>query len=158
MVVDDLLYYSLWGMVLDDVTLLPSMENDGERSYVITHYWEGWWTIFRYYPLLGMVLEDLTLLPIIESYYLLLGMVVDDLALLNIVGNGGEGPYFITYYFEWWWKIFRYYPSWGMVVDELTLLPIIGNGGEGPYVITNIENGSERHYVVTHYYECWWTT
>src|SRR5205809_7608071 len=100
-------------MVVDDLTLLPIIGNGAEGPYVITHYWEWWWTTLRYYPLLGMVLEDLTLLPIIESYYLLLGMVVDDLALLNIVGNGGEGPYFITYYCEGWWKTFIiYYGKW----------------------------------------------
>ena len=103
-----------------------------------------------------MALEDLTLLPIIESYYLLLGMVVDDLALLNIVGNGGEGPYFITYYFEGWWKTFiiyygkwcwttlRYYPLLRMMVNDLTLLPIM-------------ENGGGRSYVITHHGEWWWT-
>src|SRR6266566_3041907 len=109
-------------MVVDDLTLLPIVGNGGEGPYFITYYWEGWWTTFfiihygewcwitlRYYPVWRMMVNDLTLLPIIGSYYLLLGMVVDDLALLNIVGNGGEGPYFITYYFEGWWKTLRYY-------------------------------------------------
>ena len=66
-------------MVVVDLTLLPIIGNGGGRSYVITHYWEGWWTTLRYYPVLGRVVDDHRLLPIIESYYRLLGMVVDDL-------------------------------------------------------------------------------
>src|SRR5205809_912833 len=110
-------------MVVDDLTLLPIIGNGAEGPYVITHYWEWWWTTFRYYPLWGMVLEDLTLLPIIESYYLLLGMVVDDLALLPIVGNGGEG---------------------------LTLLLIILKGG-GRTLLFIMGNGVGQRYVITHY-------
>src|SRR5438034_818934 len=94
-----------------------------------------------------MVIEDLMLLTMILSYYLLLGMVVDDLALLPIVGNGGEGPYFITYYLEGWWRTFiihygkwcwttlRYYPLLRMMVNDLTLLPIMDNGGGRPCVM-----------------------
>src|SRR6266566_2335423 len=105
-------------------------------------------------------------------------MVVVVLTLLNIIGNGGEGPYFITYYFEGWWKTFiiyygkwcwttlRYYPLLRMMVNDLTLLPIMENGGGRSYVITVndltllpiITNAGGRLDVITNIWEWWWTT